>query len=296
MNTYEYAYAIPAVVISAFLPIILDGVERKIKAALQSRIGPPITQTLYDLLKLTVKELKPVHTIPFISASLASSIVCAFASLYLAYIYSMNWDLVYLATSLSLLLISLTALTLTPLLIPNPFSYIGGMREVILALVNESSFAASATIYTITLNLARHQVTAFSLLALITSLVVMMVSGYALTGRLPFDIAEAEPELASGVYVEFSGKLLALYLYSNLVKRILVKTFISVLIVAIIGYSGILSLSISYSMSLALWVLFAVIAVTLGRSRVDLAPRTLAKAYITLLAVSITGLLVATYV
>jgi len=57
---------IPIALFGAWLSILLDGVERKIKARIQSRIGPPVTQTLYDLLKLLEKEVKPIHTMPFV--------------------------------------------------------------------------------------------------------------------------------------------------------------------------------------------------------------------------------------
>jgi len=44
----------------------------------------------------------------------------------------------------------------------------------------------------------------------------------------------------------------------------------------------------------ALWTVYATVAVVLGRSRIDLAPLTLAKIYIALITISITVLLVAT--
>lgn len=299
MNTLHYTiYSAIGVIIGLTLPVILDGVERKIKAILQSRIGPPITQTLYDLIKLVNKEIKPIHTSPFILLYLLSFIATSIASIYMVETYVYTLESIYITLGLSLLAVSLTSLTLTPLLVPNPFSYAGGMREVILALINESAFILSTTLYAaITNNLVqlKSATTPSMLLSITTAALTMFISGYALTGRVPFDMAEAEPELASGVLVEFSGSLLAAYMYCNLLKRLLVNLIIvSVTVTPLIGESA-YSLAAVYALTIVLWVILAITAVILGRSRIDLAPRTLTKTYILLLALSITGLLVHAY-
>ncbi|MEM1858470.1 MAG: NADH-quinone oxidoreductase subunit H, partial [Desulfurococcaceae archaeon] len=102
-------------------------------------------------------------------------------------------------------------------------------------------------------------------------------------------------ELASGVLVEFSGAFLALYLYSNLLKRFLVKLFVATMLVTLIAGNGVLSVVLTCLITITLWILFTVISVTLGRSRVDLAPRTLAKYYIGLFIIPIAGLVVLAY-
>lgn len=282
-----------ATLVGVLVPVILDGVERKLKAIVQSRIGPPIVQTLYDLLKLASKEYKSVHTKPFIILYFSSFIVCAIVSMFLTLMYTMAQNTLLLVLAISFFAISLTTLTIVPLLVPNPFSYIGGMREVILAIVNESSFIVSAVLYIIAVR-ATNQWTAPSVLhfiALVPAVVAMVLSGYAMTGRAPFDIAEAEPELASGVLIEFSGFFLALYIYSNLLKKFITKLLIAVLIASSVMAGAIETLVVAYTIAIILWVSFALTSSILGRSRVDLAPRTLTKVYIGLLAISITGLL-----
>jgi len=51
----------PVLAINILLAILMapifDGLRRKITARLQNRIGPPITQTWYDILKLLRKEI-----------------------------------------------------------------------------------------------------------------------------------------------------------------------------------------------------------------------------------------------
>lgn len=290
-------YLTIGLLIGVIFPVFFDGIERKLKAFLQSRIGPPITQTFYDLLKLINKEIKPIHTIHFIIPYLLSFVLSALASILMVEIYVYTGELIYITLGISLLAISLTSLTIAPLLIPNPFSYAGGMREVILALINESAFIVSITIYiSLVNNLMQLKAPNVPIaLSVITTTVTMFVSGYALTGRVPFDIAEAEPELASGILVEFSGKLLATYLYCNLLKRFLVTLITAGVITAPLMKYGVFSLIITFILTMLLWIIFAVISTILGRSRVDLAPKTLAKTYILFISLSITGLLVYAY-
>jgi formate hydrogenlyase subunit 4 len=292
-----YLSLVLTTLVGSILPVILDGVERKLKARIQSRIGPPITQTLYDLLKLTVKESKPLHTAPFIYFSVTSAVSTMMLSLVHAHVYALDGDVLIFTLSISLLAVSLTMFTLIPLLIPNPFAYTGGIRELLLSLVNESAYLISLAVTVVTLSIIRSGEHSYVIsLSLALSLAVLFISSYALTGRVPFDIAEAEPELASGILVEFSGKVLAVMLFSTLIKRYLVKfILVASLLVNTIGW-GIHSLLTSILLTTLLWIIYAIISAILGRSRVDIAPLTLGKLYIVLLGLSITGLLVGLYV
>ncbi len=110
-----YLSLVLTTLVGSILPVILDGVERKLKARVQSRIGPPITQTLYDLLKLTIKESKPLHTAPFIYFSVTSAVLTMMLSLVHAHFYALNGDVLIFTLSISLLAVSLTMFTLIPL-------------------------------------------------------------------------------------------------------------------------------------------------------------------------------------
>lgn len=281
--------------ITGFLAItVLDGVERKVKAAIQSRIGPPITQTLYDLLKLFTKETKPIHSIDYLALYYVSFTITSMTSIFSMSLYIITGEWYTIALSLALFSISLTALTIIPLMIPNPFSYIGGMREVILSLVNESVFIVSTVTY-LSLRpvvVARDGFQLISIGIYITLLILIFLSGYALTGRPPFDIAEAEPELASGILIELSGPLLAIYISFLLLKRFIVKFIIAALITVWFLGNGVVSVFISLVFTSILWVSFATMGAVMGRSRVDVAPLSMAKIYISLFSLLITELLV----
>jgi len=288
---------IPLIAFYAIIPLILDGLERKLKAALQSRIGPPITQTVYDVLKLLlVKETKNQPTLPYVTLTLLSSMVMGLLALYYVTLYIVQGDIINMFYALALLAVFTSTHTVTPLLVPNPYSYIGGMREVMLAVVNEAAFITSISLYTIILQKTLvERVTWVSILIMLLVAIVAFISSYATSSRVPFDIAEAEPELASGVFIEFSGRILALNIYNLLLRRLAAKFLVLAPTVILISGHGLISLILGLLLTPLIWALYATIAVVLGRSRVDIAPLTLAKIYITLLLISITGLLVITH-
>ncbi len=292
----SHLYILVVLVIYALIPLILDGVERKLRAALQSRIGPPITQTLYDLLKLAlVKETKITPTTLYATFTLISAVTTSLASLYYTVIYIISGDLSSIFYAIALLATSTTAHTITPLLVPNPYSIIGGMREVVLAIVNEAALVLSISLYaTIVERLIAGGSSPVLLVATALVVVVALISSYVASGRVPFDIAEAEPELASGVLIEFSGRVLALNIYSLLLRRLATKLLVLAPTLALISGHGAGALILSLLALPALWTVYATVAVVLGRSRVDLAPLTLAKIYMVLITIYITVLLVVT--
>lgn len=279
------------------LSIILDGLERKIKATIQSRIGPPITQTLYDILKLAVKEVKPIHTIPYLELYYISCMATLVSSIYLASFHVYHGDLIILVLSVALFSISLTAFTTIPLLIPNPFSYIGGMRELVLSIVNESAFIFGIGLYVSLMSIlqATNPPQVLQLTAIVLLYSALLLTSYSITGRPPFDIAEAEPELASGILIELSGSLLAIYMLINLLRRYMAKFMVSVLLVSLLLGHGLIPLVTSLIVTILLWIIYSLVSSVVGRSRIDLAPLTLGKIYILLYALSITVLLVIIY-
>lgn len=287
--------------ISLVVPVILDGFERKIKAALQSRIGPPVLQTLYDILKLASKEYKPLHTNTYVVMSVVAYIVCSAVSLAYAFLYILTGGKVYFIYSIALFAIAAATHTATPLLVPNPFSQVGAWREVVLSVINENAFVFSMAICLALPSLGLAVGSAAWLIVAMPVLFLLLVSSYVATGRAPFDLAEAEPELASGVLVEFSGPLLALNLYSMLLKRFLVKTLTASSIITVaatflkIPDNPWLTALITLLLIIALWLIYSITSVVLGRSRIDVAPLALAKVYLGVSAFIITVLLVSAY-
>lgn len=284
--------SLPAILASVLLPTLLDGVERKIKALVHTRIGPPILQSWYDIIKLFNKEyyipLKSLHTLALVlSALLVTVFTIAYTCISILEQVT-PYDLLVITV---LVAISQTIFIAIPLTIPNPYSIIGASRELLIMLVNEGIFLVLASLYIYytgietltTINTASFK------LYLIPILLALLIVSYVGSGRVPFDIAEAEPELASGLLIELSGPLLGAYLLTMHLKRFLFKLYASILILGVLGFHGIVFLYSALILAIIIWIIYALIAAMLGRSRVDLASITLLKIYLVLIALSLIG-------
>ncbi len=287
----QVSITIVVFIILLVLAPILDGIERKIKARLHSRVGPPtILQSWYDILKLFSKELvlpEGARSIFIIVGLLLA--LSIFSLIVLPYGYPLSYasklpDLVILLV----LIISLQLLwSIGSLVTGNPFATIGVFREASLGIVNEF-FLALGFIAIMLLSgspsSAKISLENIPKIAYIILVISLVVACYVASGRIPYDIGEAEPELASGILIEFSGPVLGMVLFSHYVKRTLLYGFIADLIILpfhnIIGvfYSVILFIVIL----VGIWLGFAIASIILARTRVDLAPRDLLKVYLPL--------------
>lgn len=273
------------------IPPLYDGIERKIRAKLHSRVGPPtLLQTWYDILKLFKKELVITDTglaSMLLSSLLIATVVITATTLPLGF----NTPITSSGASLVLFTILLigcqllwVSLTLTP---GNPYATIGVFREALIGMINE--FFLVVGLVSLMFYIGSPSFDAMiwvrPSLTYLLIFVLLAVSAYIGSGRIPYDIAEAEPELASGVLIEFSGPLLGITLYSHYLKRaILYGLLADMIVLPITRIIGILVSALIYPIIvLAIWIVFAVISVMLGRTRVDIAPRSMLKIYIPLL-------------
>ena len=278
---------------------LLDGIERKIRAKLHSRIGPPsILQTWYDILKLFSKEL--VLPEGGLLVPLLVGLLYTLALVTLSIIpYGVPNPFTLGLPDILLILVLVIALqllwTVSSLASGNPYATIGVFREAGLGLVNEFFLALSLiALALITGSSSFTGLVGFRLtLSYILLLVVLGIACYVASGRIPFDIGEAEPELASGVLVEFSGPVLGLALYAHYLKRLILYAILADLIVLpFANVLGLASIGVFLLVLVVLWIVFAVVSVVLGRSRIDLAPRGLLKIYTPLtIAYSVLGYL-----
>jgi len=280
------------VVLSIIFPTILDGVERKIKARIHSRIGPPILQSWYDIIKLFGKEqVMPRNSLHAVMLLILLTITQVFLIVYtsVSIIFQITqFDIVVI---IALFIILQTIFISIPLTIPNTFSVLGGSREIALTLVNEALFIVIMGFFIYYTGITSFkQLTQLSpTVYLLILLLALFITGYVSSGRIPFDIAEAEPELASGLMIEFSGPILGVFLLTFHIRRFFVKFFPSILFLGLFIHTPISLIIAGFITTIILWIIYAVIAAILGRSRVDLAPITLLKIYLVLIALSIIG-------
>lgn len=202
-----------AVAVALLAPPLMDGVRRKVYAAVQMRIGPPLLQTWYDLAKLFRRRT----TVPatgnwlYYAAPLAS-LLCVLAAAAMAS-YPPLCGLLggvigfYLLVESSAILLVLGALGITP------YTSIGGVR--MLAVSGAAGLG-------VVMGLAGYAAVTGRLLwiggvgaAALPAAAALIVAGIVELELPPYNVAEAGPEIAAGPYTEYQGPLLAAALMSS---------------------------------------------------------------------------------
>jgi ech hydrogenase subunit B len=197
------------VILSPIIGCILAGVDRKLSARLQHRVGPPLLQPLYDLLKLLSKE---------------RIVVTRFQNLYVVnYLIFIVASVVMLILGMDLLMILFVftigniALIVGAAATGSPYSKIGSKREVINMIVYEPIlilFIAGVYIVTGSFRIFRLEsfdgpLIVYLPLVFVSMLIIMLIK----FKKSPFDFSgshEAHQELVRGITTEFSGLGLAL--------------------------------------------------------------------------------------
>jgi ech hydrogenase subunit B len=191
------------VVLSPVAVGLIFGIDRKITAHMQNRVGPPIIQPFYDLIKLFGKRPMVMNN---------GQVVFAFACLILQAaalaLFVSGGDLLVIffvsgAGSVALVLGAFSA--------KSPYSYFGSQRELLQILAYEPVFLLvilligydTGTFTVSALNTSLLPALSFALIALMVVLVIKLQ-------KSPYDIATAHQEIVSGPYVEYSGPYLGI--------------------------------------------------------------------------------------
>jgi len=277
----------PGFIFSSTMGLLAGWFDRKITARLQWRVGPPWYQNFMDIAKLFLKEtLMPrgaskaiFFSMPIFAiagATLASTIILAINQ---APESTFVGDLIVVVY---LMIIPALALMLGGFASGNPLASLGGSREMKLMLSYELPFLLALVVpiaranYSIQLGSiityqASHGPIFFSVSGVL-SFVVMLFCIQAKLGLTPFDMAEAETEIVSGPYIDYSGKALAML---KIAKAILTFALPVLLITLYFGgikftVNGVLIGILQYVLILLLMV---VIKNTNPRVRIDQAVR-----------------------
>jgi ech hydrogenase subunit B len=190
-------------ILTPFAIGLLIGIDRKITARMQNRVGPPVLQPYYDLIKLFGKERRAMN-----SSQTVFAIACMFLQLAAFVLLVTGGDLlvVFFVSSTGSFSLALGAFSAH-----SPFSYFGAQRELLQILAyepivfmvivaigfRERTFLAGSVAHDLLFVLP------LALIALLPVLVIKME-------KSPYDIATAHTELISGPYVEYSGTYLAI--------------------------------------------------------------------------------------
>jgi formate hydrogenlyase subunit 4 len=227
---FEIIMSIVNLILVILLAPLYEGVLRKVKAIVHSRIGPPIYQPYLDIIKLLGKEDLRVSNNILIGLA---PIVC-FASIMMVALLTPigsikaplggSGDVIVLIYFISLaafsIMIGAAATT-------NVYAFIGLTRKMMLYLVLETIIVLSiltGVVRSGSFNISdivswnlKNGPTFSMLIAAIPFFLVMQ----AQLAKLPFDIAEAEQEIMEGPFIEASGPRLALFKWSFFAKQII---------------------------------------------------------------------------
>ena len=235
-------------------------VVRKVTALIHHRIGPPVLQPLYDVLKLLGKETlipEAANKAIFISAP-----VVGFASVLLLAI--LLWAVDFIPANENGMFLGDVIVTIYLMVIPSlvlilgssasgsPHAAIGTAREMKLVISYELVLVMAfivvliktATFHGVSDSQNDAQLLSLSSIAQYTP--VMSISGLlaflgallcvqAKLGFTPFDIPEAETEIAGGVFIEYSGALLALWKLMQAIMLVALPLFLVILFMGGIG-------------------------------------------------------------
>lgn len=197
------------VLLAPLVGALIAGVDRKITARMQGRIGPPVLQPFFDVVKLLHKEPIVVNRIQVV-----------YAFLHLAFMALSLILLVLGQDSLMFLFVfafSTLALVLGGMCVRSPYSRIGSQREILLMVAYEpilillmiGMYLAHGTFLLASPISAERPMIATLPLIFVAVLVVLAIK----LQKSPFDLAtshHAHQEIIKGLTIEYAGPYLAI--------------------------------------------------------------------------------------
>ena len=280
---YIFYFLFFGFLLTAIIGLLASWIDRKVTAKVQYRVGPPLLQPLIDIVKLLGKEiLIPAGSskITFLMAPVIglASVILVSTLLWINNIYPAKSFLGDLIVVLYLLVIPSISIIMGGFASRNPLASLGASREMKLILSYELPFVLAVLVSVIksgfTFRLGeiltfQAQNGAFvgswsGTLALIVAIICMQ----AKLALVPFDIPEAETEIAGGPLIEYSGSGLAIY---RLMKNMLMFTVPFFLIIVFIGGLKFEGIHLLYGVLkyIGLVALMTVIRNTNPRVRID---------------------------
>lgn len=207
--TYNIIIAIISIILAPIAGGLLSGIDRKVSARMQNRIGPPVLQPFYDFFKLLGKERITVNQTQM--AFVLGHLFFTIASLVMLVL---KQDLLML---IFVLAFSTVSLIMGAMSVRSPYSKIGAQREIIQMMSYEPVLLLMVVgIYLTTESFMIESIFNHSSPLLFHLPLVFFAFLYVLTIKLrksPFDLSTSHhghQELIKGITTEFSGPQLAI--------------------------------------------------------------------------------------
>lgn len=209
MNTLTILTAVILALATPVIGGILAGVDRKLTARMQERVGPPLVQPFYDVLKLWGKtpmisnKLQPVLAFGYLGFALVAAGMVTFQQDLLLVLFIMG--------------VADVCLTVAALNAKSPYSYLGGRREFLAMLSYEPvMLLADIAIFLVTGSFTIKGIYNYGQPLLMVLPLVLVALQFVLVIEMkksPYDVSgsgHAHQELVRGVFTEFSGYTMAL--------------------------------------------------------------------------------------
>ncbi|WP_079907329.1 respiratory chain complex I subunit 1 family protein [Carboxydocella sp. JDF658] len=272
--------------------LFLMGIDRKIVARIQRRVGPPIFQPFIDLVKLARKEVvvpETAHLQAFRLAPLLgfAGMIVAVTLIPIAGVYKgleFSGDLLVV---LYLLALPAIALMVGGSASSSPFGAVGFSREMVMMMSYELPLLVVLVTVALKVGLATGGIATFSLseivryqlengallfdYTMLPALLAFLVFIPGNMGVVPFDIPEAETEIVEGPLLEYSGTSLALFKLTSSLKMVVVLGLaIALFFPTPLGENMLLNLLWYILKCLILMVIsITVVRASTGRVRID---------------------------
>ncbi|MHC4537026.1 MAG: respiratory chain complex I subunit 1 family protein, partial [Planctomycetota bacterium] len=210
----------PGFLFTIVLGLVACWIVRKVSALVQWRVGPPLFQPLYDVMKLMGKEtLVPQdgQRAVFIAAPLVGLAGVLLLSTMLWRTTITQTDFVGdIIVAIYLMILPSLALILGSSASASPHATIGASREMKLVMGYELPLILAFIIVIIKTGgqISLFSISEFTPVLSISGMLAFLASLLCVQAKLgfvPFDIAESETEIASGLIMEYSGPLLAVW-------------------------------------------------------------------------------------
>ena len=241
--------------------LLLSGIDRKLVARMQKRVGPPVLQPFYDFFKLCGKETiipASASKTTFLIAPLVGLAALVVIQLFIpVFSFSAFSGMADVIVILYLLLIPAMSIILGGAASGSPYAGVGLSREmvtiiscelplvlVLLAVAKTVGSAMGTGLCFSLSDIAAYQAMNGSLitkLSMIPAAAAMLLIIPGETGNHPFDAAEAETEICEGLLAEYSGAPLGVFKLSHAIKMLTLTSLFVALFLGGLG-TGIVAL------------------------------------------------------
>ncbi|MFA9397802.1 MAG: respiratory chain complex I subunit 1 family protein [Clostridiaceae bacterium] len=278
-----YVLVFPGFLFCFFFGLLLSGIDRKLVARMQRRIGPSILQPFYDFFKLFGKDNiipRQASKIAFLMAPFLGLVSVVVISLFIpVFGFTFVGNTADIIVILYLITIPALALIIGGSSSSSPFASVGISREMVtmlsyelplvlifLAVGKKAGMAMNGNVTFSLAEIAKYQSTVGLMIsnwALIPAAIAFLMIIPAEVGVVPFDVAEAETEICEGPLVEYSGIYLALYKLTQSTKMIIMG---SLFIALFFGGAGFNNIFLNIPLLLISVILVIMVSVSFVRS------------------------------